>query len=203
MTLAPSPKGAFVLKGFKDFLMRGNVVELAVAVIIGTAFTAVVTSIADNLIKPIIAAFGGTNISGLAWTIIDGNQASTIDFAAILTAIIAFLITASVVYFMFVLPIKTIQERRKRGEEPGPAEPTDVEVLLEIRDLLRQQQNGQAQQPTMQTSAPYQGQYPPGPPAPGAPGHGGRPGPAGPAQGPGGPTGHGGPPPGSPGPRNW
>lgn len=192
-----------MLKGFKDFLMRGNVVELAVAVIIGTAFTAIVTSIADHLIRPIIAAVGGTNVSGLSWTIIAGNEASKIDFAAILTAAINFLIVAAIVYFMFVLPVKTIQERRKRGEEPGPAEPTDVEVLLEIRDLLRQQQDGQGQQQTVQTGVPYQGQYPPGPVAPGAPGSGGWAGPAGPAQRPGGPTGPAGPPPGGPGPRNW
>lgn len=184
-----------MLKGFKDFLMRGNVVELAVAVIIGTAFTAVVTSVADHMIRPIIAAIGGAKVGGLSWTIVDGNQASTMDFAAIITALINFLIIAAIVYFLFVLPIKTIQERRKRGEEPGPAEPTDVEVLLEIRDLLRQQQNGQSQQPTMQANAPYQGQYPPGP--------GGRLGPAGPGQGPGGQAGPAGPPPGGPGPRNW
>lgn len=175
-----------MLKGFKDFLLRGNVVELAVAFIIGAAFTAIVTSVADNLIRPIIAAAGGTNVTGLAWTIVDGNDASRIDFAKILTAVIFFLITAAVVYFMFVLPMKTVQERRKRGEEAGPAEPTNVEVLLEIRDLLRQQQ---IHQPPGQAGPPYPGQpgpYPPGP---------GRPGPQGP-----GPSG---PPPNSPNPRNW
>jgi large conductance mechanosensitive channel len=136
-----------VLKGFKDFLMRGNVVDLAVAVIIGTAFTAIVTAIANSFIKPLIAAFGGTNVSGLSWTIVDGNEASTIDFAAILTAIINFIIVAAVVYFVIVMPLKRIQDRRKRGEEPGPAEPTDVELLAEIRDLLRQQQQFQPNQP--------------------------------------------------------
>jgi large conductance mechanosensitive channel len=136
-----------VLKGFKDFLMRGNVVDLAVAVIIGTAFTAIVTAIANSFIKPLIAAFGGTNVSGLSWMIVDGNEASTIDFAAIFTAIINFIIVAAVVYFVIVMPMKKIQDRRKRGEEPGPAEPTDVELLAEIRDLLRQQQQFQPNQP--------------------------------------------------------
>jgi large conductance mechanosensitive channel len=180
-----------VLKGFKDFLMRGNVVELAVAVIIGTAFTALVTAIANNLIKPIVAAFGGVGVDGLAWQLVDGNKAAKIDFAAIISATINFLIIAAIVYFLFVLPVKTIQERRKRGEEPGPSEPTDVEVLLEIRDLLRQQQTVHASSPFPGSQA---GPYPPGP---------GRPqGPGGPAQGPGTPPpGPMGPPPTGPGPR--
>jgi large conductance mechanosensitive channel len=143
-----------VLKGFKDFLMRGNVVELAVAVIIGTAFTNIVTSVADHLIRPLIAAIGGTNVTGLAWTIVADNKASTVDFAAIINAVITFLIIAAVVYFGLVLPLKTLQDRRKRGEEPGPAEPTDVEVLIEIRDLLRQQQ---AQMPIGRGANPFPG----------------------------------------------
>jgi large conductance mechanosensitive channel len=155
-----------VLKGFKDFLLRGNVIELAVAVIIGTAFTAIVTSVADNFIKPLIAAIGGTNVTGLAWTIVDGNRESTIDFAAILTAIINFLIVAAVVYFLLILPMKKIQERRKRGEEHGPSEPSDVEVLLEIRDLLRQQQGVPLQQQGTQLQQPG---YPQQPPPPGYP----------------------------------
>lgn len=129
-----------MLKGFKDFLMRGNVVDLAVAVIIGTAFTAIVTAIADNFIKPLVATIGGANVTGLAWTIVPDNKASTIDFAAIITAVINFLIVAGVVYFLIVMPMKKIQERRRRGVEPGPADPTEVELLVEIRDLLRQQQ---------------------------------------------------------------
>ena len=160
-----------MLKGFKDFLMRGNVVDLAVAVIIGTAFTAIVTAIADKFIKPLIAAIGGANVTGLSWQIVGGNEASTVDFAAIITAIINFLIVAAVVYFAIVLPLKKIQERRKRGEEPGPAEPTDVELLAEIRDLLRQQaaqQNAHqqaAQQQTQHLRQPPPGQqFPPPPP---------------------------------------
>jgi large conductance mechanosensitive channel len=144
-----------VIKGFKDFLMRGNVVDLAVAVIIGTAFTAIVTAIATNLIKPMIAAIGGANVTGLSWVIVPGNRESKIDFAAIITAVINFMIVAAVVYFLIVLPMKTLQERRKRGEEAGPTEPTDVELLTEIRDLLRQQQG------TQQMPRPPQQQQPP------------------------------------------
>jgi large conductance mechanosensitive channel len=177
MSPALPTKGAEVLKGFKDFLMRGNVVELAVAVIIGTAFTNIVTAIADHLIRPVIAAIGGSNVTGLAWTIIADNKASTIDFAAVINAVITFLIIAAVVYFGLVLPLKTLQERRKRGEEPGPAEPSDVEVLIEIRDLLRQQQ---AQLPIGQGTSPFA---------------------SGPAPRPGGPTGPTEPPSPGPGPR--
>jgi large conductance mechanosensitive channel len=157
-----------VLKGFKDFLMRGNVVELAVAVIIGTAFTAIVTAIADSFIKPLIAAIGGANVTGLSWTIVDGNRESTIDFAAIITAIINFLIVATVVYFMIVMPMKKLEERRKRGEEPGPTEPTNTELLTEIRDLLRQQQPQQQGHPqqTYQQHQPPRPQQPPPPQQP-------------------------------------
>ncbi|MPZ85390.1 MAG: large-conductance mechanosensitive channel protein MscL [Actinophytocola sp.] len=168
-----------MLKGFKDFLMRGNVIDLAVAVIIGTAFTAVVTAIAANLIQPLIAAIGGANVGGLSWTIVAENEKSTIDFAAIITAVINFVIIAAIVYFLIVLPMKSIQERRKRGEEAGPAEPTDVELLIEIRDLLRQQQRpvGQGANP----GNPYQGG--PGQMPPGGPNNPGGPGPAGPPPG--------------------
>lgn len=147
-----------MFKGFKDFLMRGNVVDLAVAVIIGTAFTAIVTAIADSFIKPLIAAIGGANVTGLSWTIVSGNKASTVDFAVIITAVINFTIVAAVVYFLIVLPMKKLQERRQRGEEPGPIQPTDVELLTEIRDLLRQQQNHQPQpqQPRQQQPPPPQ-----------------------------------------------
>jgi large conductance mechanosensitive channel len=129
-----------VLKGFKDFLLRGNVVELAVAVVIGVAFNAVVTAFTDNIINPIIAAMGGTNINGLAFQLVPGNPESVVNVGKVLSAVINFLLIATVVYFLFVLPFKVVEERRKRGEEPGPAEPTDVEVLQEIRDLLAAQQ---------------------------------------------------------------
>lgn len=148
-----------MLKGFKDFLMRGNVVELAVAVIIGTAFTAIVTAIADSLIKPLIAAFGGAKVTGLSWQIVGGNRASTVDFAAIITAAINFLIIAAVVYFLIVMPMKKLEERRRRGEEPGPTEPNDIELLTEIRDLLRHQvtqQDPRTRQPRGQQPPPQQ-----------------------------------------------
>jgi large conductance mechanosensitive channel len=128
-----------MLKGFKEFMTRGNVIDLAVAVIIGTAFTAVVTSVVNNLINPLIAAIGGGNVNGLAVKLNANNDKSVIDFGAIITALINFAIIAAVVYFMIVVPVKKIMERRRRGEEPQPPEPDQIQLLTEIRDLLRQQ----------------------------------------------------------------
>ncbi|MEV0069887.1 MULTISPECIES: large-conductance mechanosensitive channel protein MscL [unclassified Amycolatopsis] len=129
-----------MLKGFKDFLMRGNVVDLAVAVVIGAAFTAIVTAFTTGLIKPLINAIGGSDAAqGLGFYIFESNKGTFLDFGSVINAAINFVIVAAIVYFLFVLPVKHLQERRKRGQEPGPSEPTDVELLKEIRDLLREQ----------------------------------------------------------------
>jgi large conductance mechanosensitive channel len=131
-----------MLKGFRDFVFRGNIFELAVAVVIGTAFTAVVTAIVTNLINPIIAAIGGHNVNGLAVTLVAGNPKTIMHFDTVITAIINFVIIAAIVYFVFVLPMQTILERRKRKDPAVAADPTDVELLTEIRDLLREQRGG-------------------------------------------------------------
>ncbi|GAA4536620.1 large-conductance mechanosensitive channel protein MscL [Amycolatopsis samaneae] len=132
-----------MLKGFKDFLMRGNVVDLAVAVVIGAAFTSIVTAFTNGLIKPLINAVGGSDAAqGLGFRVLSANESTFMDFGGVINAAINFVIVAAVVYFAIVLPVKHLQERRKRGQEAGPSEPTDVELLTEIRDLLRAQQNG-------------------------------------------------------------
>jgi large conductance mechanosensitive channel len=130
-----------MLKGFKDFLMRGNVVELAVAVVVGTAFTALVTSFTDSFLKPLIGVVGGGGVHG-GTKVINGQP---FTWGAFINAVITFMLTAAVVYLLVVLPMKTLMERRKRGEEPGPVAPTQVELLREIRDLLRAQQGGPGQ----------------------------------------------------------
>jgi large conductance mechanosensitive channel len=130
-----------VFAGFKKFIMRGNVFDLAVAVVMGTAFTAVVTAVVTNLINPLIAALGGKKAIGLSIQLVADNPKSTIDFGAVITAVINFAVIAAVVYFAFVLPIAKIMERRARGQEPEPAVITEVDVLTEIRDLLRERQN--------------------------------------------------------------
>jgi large conductance mechanosensitive channel len=125
-----------MLKGFKDFLLRGNVVELAVAVVVGTAFTALVTAFTTSFLEPLIGLIGGGGVKGGIATV-NGQE---FTWGAFINAVITFVLTAAVVYFIVVVPMKALIERRKRGEEPGPAEPTQVELLLEIRDLLRAQQ---------------------------------------------------------------
>jgi large conductance mechanosensitive channel len=135
-----------MLKGFRDFVFRGNIFELAVAVVVGTAFTAVVTAVVTNLINPIIAAIGGHSVNGLSYTIVSGNTKTVMHFDTVITAIINFIIIAAVVYFVFILPMNKVMEIRKRRQRATEAEvvaePTDVELLTEIRDLLRTQQRG-------------------------------------------------------------
>lgn len=130
-----------MLKGFKDFIMRGNVVELAVAVVIGAAFTAIVTAFTTNLIQPLIASLGGADVSGLGFEIVAGNPATFLDFGAVITAAINFVIVAAVVYFLLVMPMNMIKEKREAqaAAEAAAPEPTpiEVELLTEIRDLLK------------------------------------------------------------------
>ena len=125
-----------VLKGFKDFVLRGNVVDLAVAVVIGAAFTGVVNSLTSSFLTPLIALLNGGGQLGGQLTV----RGQHFTWGAFLSQVITFLITAAVLYFLVVLPMKKLLDRRRRGEEPGPVQPTQVELLVEIRDLLRAQQ---------------------------------------------------------------
>lgn len=127
-----------MIQGFKEFIMRGNVIDLAVAVVIGAAFTAVVTAIVEGIFNPLIAAiFNAEDLAG-AMVVQIGN--ATMSFGLVLAAIINFLLIAAVVYFVFVLPInkmKEAQERRRKAgvvEEDAPA--SELDLLTEIRDLL-------------------------------------------------------------------
>jgi large conductance mechanosensitive channel len=133
-----------MLKGFREFVFRGNIFELAIAVVIGTAFTAVVTAVVTNLINPIIAAIGGHSVNGLSVTLVSGNTKTVMHFDTVITAIINFVIIAAVVYFVFVMPMQRILEARRRRQPTVEEEPviTDVDLLTEIRDLLRAQQGG-------------------------------------------------------------
>ncbi len=124
------------MDGFKKFLLRGNVVDLAVAVVIGAAFTAVVTSFTESFLRPLIGLIAGGGRTGGSFEV-NGQTFAWGDF---LNSLITFVLTAAVVYFVVVLPMKLIIERRRAGEEPGPVAPTQVELLIEIRDLLRAQQ---------------------------------------------------------------
>jgi large conductance mechanosensitive channel len=124
-----------MIKEFRDFLLRGNIIELAVAFVIGAAFALVVKSFNDNIITPIIAMLGGKpDFSDLYFTI-NGAQ---FRWGAFLTDLLGFVITAAAIFFLVVKPVNTINARRARGEEPSVVEPTEEILLLrEIRDSLQ------------------------------------------------------------------
>ncbi len=119
-----------MLKGFKDFVMRGNVIDLAVAVVIGTAFAKVIASFV-TVIMDLLGKIGGQpNFSGY--------QPGGVHIGDFLTAVVGFLIVAAALYFVVVAPLNRIAERRKKGLEPEPQAPSEEIILLtEIRDALR------------------------------------------------------------------
>src|SRR3712207_2408603 len=99
-----------VVKGFKDFLLRGNVVDLAVAVVVGAAFTAVVNSFADSFLTPLIGVLGGGGDLGGAFTV----RGQVFTWGAFLSQLITFVMTAAVIYFVVVMPLHRLLERRIR-----------------------------------------------------------------------------------------
>jgi large conductance mechanosensitive channel len=123
-----------MLKGFKEFLSRGNIIDLAVAVVIGTAFTALVTKFTDSIITPLINRIGVNQQSNVGALKISIGGGQTIDLNILLSAAINFFLIALVVYFFVVLPYNTL---RNRGEVDEPDD-AQVELLTEIRDLLAQ-----------------------------------------------------------------
>ena len=125
-----------MLSGFKDFILRGNVVDLAVAVVIGAAFGAVITALVENLLNPLIAAIGGeSNLSEVATFTLNN---AVFSIGAVLGAVINFLVVAAAVYFVVVMPVNKLMEMRRRGEVAEvKATPEDIALLQEIRDLLR------------------------------------------------------------------
>ena len=128
-----------MLKGFKDFVLRGNVVELAIAVVIGSAFAKVVDTFVSAIITPILNALPGASVNGFGFHLRGGALAAktTINFATIINAVIVFVLTAAVIYFIFVVPMTRLERRRAKGLEPEPpAVPEATLLLREIRDAL-------------------------------------------------------------------
>jgi large conductance mechanosensitive channel len=124
-----------MFKGFKDFLLRGNVIDLAVAFVIGAAFTKVVDVFAKDFIGGLLGVIGGTPNFGEIGPELNGSK---IIIGTTLTALISFLITAAIVYFVLVAPVNRIMAARQRGEEPAAEHtPEDIALLQEIRDILR------------------------------------------------------------------
>ena len=130
-----------VLTGFKDFITRGNVVDLAVGIVIGSAFSTVVSALVDGVISPLIAMlFGKPNLNGVfAFTI---NNAH-FSFGLVLNALLYFVLVAAALYFLVVLPINHLHSLRRRGLVAEPQAPSeDVLLLQQIRDLLAAQNGG-------------------------------------------------------------
>ena len=123
-----------MLKGFRDFILRGNVVDLAVAVVIGTAFGLLVTAFVSSFVTPLIAAIGGKpDFSALAFTI----NGSKFTYGLFINALIAFLIIAAVIYFFVVQPINTLMERLKPGKPVDTPTRACPECLSDIPEAAR------------------------------------------------------------------
>jgi large conductance mechanosensitive channel len=135
------------VKGFREFILRGNVIDLAVAVVIGAAFTAIVTAIVSGILNPALGALFNAESLNDAFDVViptvDGGEA-TIKFGMAVAALIQFLLVAAVVYFALILPINylgrvSFQKKKDQiaaGVEDPEVAPTEVELLIEIRNLL-------------------------------------------------------------------
>ncbi|HEX9229789.1 MAG TPA: large conductance mechanosensitive channel protein MscL [Arthrobacter sp.] len=130
-----------MLNGFKSFILKGNVVDLAVAVVIGAAFGAVVTALVQSVLMPLISGLvGAPNFDSFAVVTLNGND---IQFGVLLTAIVNFLLVAAAIYFVVVVPMNHMIERRNRRLGINPdvkeeaAEDPQIALLTEIRDALR------------------------------------------------------------------
>ncbi|MEO7147993.1 MAG: large conductance mechanosensitive channel protein MscL [Terrimesophilobacter sp.] len=138
-----------MLKGFKDFIMRGNVIDLAVAVVIGAAFTAIIGVLVDGVINPAIGALFNTENLGktLIVTIPTSSGGSAeIMFGALIAATVQFVLVAAAVYFALVLPVNKLKEhqeaKRKSGAPDEEVAPDELMLLTEIRDLLAKTTEG-------------------------------------------------------------
>jgi large conductance mechanosensitive channel len=121
-----------VLKEFRDFLVKGNLVELAVAIVMGIAFGLVIKSLVDNLITPIIGMIGGVDFSSEKFTI----NGSHFLYGQFINDVIYFVLVAAAVFFVIVKPVNMIMARIRKPEELAPDAPTETALLIEIRDLL-------------------------------------------------------------------
>lgn len=124
-----------MLKGFRDFVLRGNVVDLGVGIVIGAAFTGLVNQFTTSFLEPLVKFFSGGR--GITAGAIELREGVLIDWAGFVNAAFSFLLTAAVLYFLVVLPMNKLAERRRKGEAPPPEAPSEeVRLLTEIRDAL-------------------------------------------------------------------
>ena len=126
-----------MIRGFKEFIMRGNVVDLAVGIAIGVAFTTLVGAFGTYFVNPIVAVAGGDKAQGFGFEITD-SPATFVNVGGMINALIVFAVTMAVIYFAIVVPVQKLQERRRRGVEEAPEDvPEDIALLREIRDSLQ------------------------------------------------------------------
>jgi large conductance mechanosensitive channel len=126
-----------MIKGFKEFIMKGNVVDLAVGIAIGVAFTTLVGAFGSYFVNPIVAVAGGDNPQGFGFHLTD-SDATFVNIGAIINALIVFVVTMAVIYVAIVVPMEKMQSLRKGGGEEAPeAPPEEVALLREIRDSLQ------------------------------------------------------------------
>ena len=126
-----------MIKGFKEFIMRGNVVDLAVGIAIGVAFTTLVGAFGTYFVNPIVAVAGGDKAQGFGFGITD-SPATFVNIGGLINALIVFAVTMAVIYFAIVVPVQKMQTMRNRGVEDVPeAPPEEVALLREIRDALQ------------------------------------------------------------------
>ncbi len=135
-----------MIHGFREFILRGNVIDLAVAVVIGAAFTAIVTGLVTGIFNPVIALiFDSSDLAKAGIPLraaTPGHPAIILAWGAVISAVIQFLLVAVVVYFALVVPMnyaKKLQAARAGVADAAPAGPTDIELLTQIRDLLEAQ----------------------------------------------------------------
>jgi large conductance mechanosensitive channel len=132
-----------MLKGFREFILRGNVIDLAVAVVIGSAFTAIVNGLVDGIFNPLIALlFNSSQLEGAGLTLRGGEDPIVLSWGLVISALIKFLLIAAVVYFALIVPmnyLKKVTQRKKDEEKPAETPLTETDLLVQIRDLLREQ----------------------------------------------------------------
>ena len=122
-----------MFKEFREFIARGNVIDLAVAVVVGAAFTRVVDAVVSGLITPLVAMIFDTDFRDMTFTV----RSSTFSYGTVIDVTIEFLIVAAVVFFLVVKPMNVLQERKRRGQIEEAALSDEAALLTEIRDLLR------------------------------------------------------------------
>ena len=137
-----------MLKGFREFILRGNVIDLAVAVVIGGAFTAIVSGLVDGIFNPLISLIFNSGDLAKAGVVLRAAQdadhpAIILSWGLVISALIKFLLIAAVVYFALIVPmnyLKKLSLKKKQEEKPAETPLTETDLLLQIRDLLKAQQ---------------------------------------------------------------